>query len=324
MSPPLHALRPLALLAAACLPSLALATTDGLPAAQEAVDAVRLAPSTADLSAGPFPVIVVGPEGVVLSGPGFPPETLVPVVQGEDGALAMPPEHMMGLLVAPLYDELVEMVERESVLNLLLHGERRPAGRILVVADADVPFELLRPVLYTTGQARYWGFDLVVHNPWLDETTVVRSELPAIGNASEADEADLLGPPPLNLTVTVTSTGLQIRGGERLLARELGEDVWDHGALIPCPDDRCTRVDDYDWDRFNELLGLIKQDWPDEAEIIVVPESSTPHEVLIRVMDLARHTPVPPDFENQTDSYGLWRGERTELFDEPVVAGGIP
>ncbi len=65
-----------------------------------------------------------------------------------------------GTLITPLYDHLLE--KRENGQALAEKGGRAFAGEFLLQADRRIPFDLLRQVLYTAGQAGFPRALLVV------------------------------------------------------------------------------------------------------------------------------------------------------------------
>ena len=109
----------------------------------------------------------------------------------------------------------------------------------------------------------------------------IDSTLPAIHDEGKppAEEA-------LELSILITDDGYELAAKQDL---GLGDDAriqrWDTGALT-------------------ERLASIKDRWPDEQDVILVPESGIAYEVLIATMDAARR-----------------QGDR-DLFPGVVVAGG--
>ncbi len=82
---------------------------------------------------------------------------------------------MRGTLLSPLFDALKEMADEGKAL-----GEMCPVrpfeGRLLVAADARVPWTTLRSVIYTAGQAQFADFAFIVDGP------VVRPKEPSTGD----------------------------------------------------------------------------------------------------------------------------------------------
>lgn len=134
----------------------------------------------------------------------------------------------------------------------------------------------------------------------------IDSTLPAIGQPPEP--ADPNDEPPLNLSVAITDQGYTVMGSDATLKPE-GEEK---GATIPCNKSNCPNPESYDTAELKRLLIQIKDRWEDESNVILVPESQVPYEVLVLTMDATREDP-----DTKGDN-GLAR----ELFPFVVIAGG--
>ena len=97
-----------------------------------------------------------------------------------------------------------------------------------------------------------------------------------------------------------------IGGDERLK----GDTEKDKGKPISCRKPDCPSPDSYDIAALTKLLVTLKKDWPEEQNVILVPESEVPYEVLIMAMDASRQD---PDVS----------GEAGALFPYVVIAGGV-
>jgi len=133
----------------------------------------------------------------------------------------------------------------------------------------------------------------------------IDSTLPAIGQPPPPEEQD--DEEPLNLSVAITDEGFTVMGGDATLKPE-GEEK---GATIPCTKPNCPTPEAYDIKELTRLLVQIKDSWEDEQNVILVPESQVPYEVLVRTMDATREDPDTVD----------GAGNR-ELFPFVVIAGG--
>ncbi len=131
---------------------------------------------------------------------------------------------------------------------------------------------------------------------------VIDSTLPGI-----EEESDEPVEPGLKLSLLITDQGITVAGSEALLPNSEGE-----GPTLPCSGDPCAGPESYDYYALTELLGQVKDEHPDEATVILVPESRVPYEVIVGVMDAAREDPetIGPD------------GTPRPLFPNVVVAGG--
>lgn len=303
----------------------------GLPCVStaQAGDALVLPESTAEQLPMLRCHVVIGQEAVHVDGVQV---LSLDAVQDEDGVelLAVPGDLKRGQLVTPLYERLQEKREQaklqqdgwRSLAVLTQRPELDPGGELLLSIDADTPFSVVREVLYTAGQAQYGSFRLVTHNPWQDAQRTVTVDLPAIGPPRAVD-LDLDARPPLMLSIGVTDGGLDIRGADMVLDPDAKDYEGDRPPTVPCLGEGvCEGVDDYDWMELTRLLGLIKQEYPDALQVIVVPERDIPYEVIVRVLDCARwHPLVPMDADH--DAWEHWQAAREQLFPWPVVAGGV-
>lgn len=132
---------------------------------------------------------------------------------------------------------------------------------------------------------------------------VIDSTLPAIGKPAEQTEEE--DKEKLNLSVLVTSKGYSIVGANAVLGE--GE-----GPTVPCTRDGCPSVEAYDTVLLREKLSQIKDQYPDEENVILVPEASIPYEVLIATMDASRNDP-----DTKVDDAAR------VLFPYVVIAGGV-
>jgi hypothetical protein len=77
---------------------------------------------------------------------------------------AIPEDEMQGQNIGKLYDVLFEKAEQAKTL-----GERSNnpdlafKGRILLQVDREMPYSVLRSVMYTAGQAQFGEFKFVVY-----------------------------------------------------------------------------------------------------------------------------------------------------------------
>jgi biopolymer transport protein ExbD len=71
-------------------------------------------------------------------------------------------EYKRGTLISPLFDILKEKADEAKAI-----AESRQTvtftGRLLLQCDRDIPFSLLREVMYTAGQAQFAEFKFVVY-----------------------------------------------------------------------------------------------------------------------------------------------------------------
>ena len=113
---------------------------------------------------------------------------------------------------------------------------------------------------------------------------VIDSALPAISKQSApAEEKD---EEKLSLSVAISRNGYTILGAEGVLGN-----VKEDGATIPCNPQPCGSLESYDIKKLREMLHQIKDRYPKEENVILVPDSSTEYEVLVATMDATRNDP---------------------------------
>ncbi len=295
----------------------------------QAGDATVLPESTAEIPPVLRCHVEVGPDAITVDGVHL---LALTTAEGEGGeaVTAIPEAARKHHMIVPLYDRLFAVREREKVeqpawssLAILTQlPELEHDGELLLSIDADTPFSVVRDVLYTAGQAQFGSFLFLTDNPWEDALRTIEVGLPFIGSPRTVDFD--IDRPPLNLSIMVDDEGLFIAGADSVIDPE-GES-WVEGErrpTIPCAEGGCATVDDYDWPELARLLGLIKDEYPYELELIVVPASDVPYEVIVRLMDTARWAPHLP-IDAERDAWEAWKGERTLAFPWPVIAGGAP
>ncbi len=145
---------------------------------------------------------------------------------------------------------------------------------------------------------------------------VIDSTLPAIGQPQQVEQ-DPDDKPPLMLSLMITNKGITVAGADAVLfpegAPELAEGE-ERPPTLPCPGNQCDGVDAYVelMPELTRTLGMIKDEYPDDENVILVPESRIPYEVIVKVMD---HSREDADSKEADGSF------RT-LFPYVVIAGG--
>ena len=119
---------------------------------------------------------------------------------------------------------------------------------------------------------------------------VIDSTLPAIGQPQQVEQ-DPDDKPPLMLSLMITNEGIIVAGADAVLfpegAPELAEGE-DRPPTIPCPGSSCDELESYDFEELTRILGQIKDEYPDDENVILVPESRIPYEIIVQVMDHSR------------------------------------
>jgi biopolymer transport protein ExbD len=71
-------------------------------------------------------------------------------------------EYKRGTLISPLFDSLKEKADEAKATAERFAGSEF-TGRLLLQIDRDIPFSLVREVMYTAGQAQFAEFKFVVY-----------------------------------------------------------------------------------------------------------------------------------------------------------------
>ncbi|MCB9779145.1 MAG: biopolymer transporter ExbD [Alphaproteobacteria bacterium] len=142
---------------------------------------------------------------------------------------------------------------------------------------------------------------------------VIDSTLPAIGPPQPVEEEP--EKPPLNLSLALTEKGITVLGADAVLNPEGAAPVAEgeeRPPTVPCKSGgSCQGVDDYDWPELTRILGMIKDEYPDDENVILVPGSRTQYEIVVKAMDSSRE-----DADNPVN------GSPRTLFPFVVIAGG--
>jgi biopolymer transport protein ExbD len=146
------------------------------------------------------------------------------------------------------------------------------------------------------------------------QLAVIDSTLPAIGPPQAIEEEP--DKPPLNLSLAVTEMGITVLGADAVLNPEgaappaEGEE---RPPTVPCTSGgECNGLDDYEWAELTRILGLIKDEYPDDENVILVPDSRVQYEILVKTMDSSREDRANPGPD----------GKPRLLFPFVVIAGG--
>lgn len=144
---------------------------------------------------------------------------------------------------------------------------------------------------------------------------VIDSTLPAIGPPQPQEEEP--EKPPLNLSLALTEGGITVLGADAILFPDGAPPVAEgeqRPPTVPCTSgsSKCTGMDDYNWGELTRILGQIKDEYPDDENVILVPDSRVKYEIIVKAMDHSRE-----DRENKGPD-----GEPRILFPFVVIAGG--
>ena len=146
------------------------------------------------------------------------------------------------------------------------------------------------------------------------QLAVVDSTLPSLAPAPTPVPTDV--DTDLTLSLAITESGLTILGAEPVLASgtPAGKSSTESTQpTIPCRHGaRCSTPEDYDWSELTRLLSLVKDEYPNTENVILVPDSHTPYEVIVRAMDATREDVAHVGSD----------GRPRPLFPAVILAGG--
>jgi biopolymer transport protein ExbD len=75
---------------------------------------------------------------------------------------AVPEEEVRGQMISSLYERLLEKAETAKDLGARAGEEHDFKGQLLLQCDKTLPFDVIRKVMYTAGQAQFGEFRFVV------------------------------------------------------------------------------------------------------------------------------------------------------------------
>ena len=109
--------------------------------------------------------LVVEKGQLVVDGVPVMPLTTAPDEDNPGQNLVVVPEdELQGQLIGKLYDRLREKADSsKNLASQSGNSDHEFKGRILLQVDKDMPFSVLRTVMYTAGQAEFGEFKFVVY-----------------------------------------------------------------------------------------------------------------------------------------------------------------
>jgi biopolymer transport protein ExbD len=109
--------------------------------------------------------VVVDKRGITVDGVDVLPLTRVSDPDTGKDRIAVPEEQLKGQMITLLYDRLLEKAEQSKAMAEATGGIKEFGfkGRILLQCDKTLPFEVVRQVMYTAGQAQFGEFRFVVY-----------------------------------------------------------------------------------------------------------------------------------------------------------------
>ncbi len=218
------------------------------------------------------------------------------------------------------HDALAQQDDLAMLAQLAQDPSLAPADGVELWVDREIPYTVLRKVLWSVGRADFALHRFVVHNPWTDQHAGIDTVV-AVPEDDDEVEGDTAEEAPMGLVLTIHDKGMVPNGPDALLYPD-GAPLIGAPPLLPClSGERCEGVDDYDWEGLNRVMAQVKDAYPEHVEIWLEPTWTIQHEVIVRALDYLRWGPfLPMDAEH--DSWEVWRDERRELFPHASLGGG--
>jgi biopolymer transport protein ExbD len=135
------------------------------------------------------------------------------------------------------------------------------------------------------------------------ELVIVETSLPVYGQTEQVKPQEKLEKPKLGLTLLIKEDGFSLGGQGGML------NIGDGRSTIPKLTDNT-----YDYITLTNVLYKIKEQYPDEWSIIIVPEFSSTFEVIVGAMDASREATIFDD--NNVAS-------KKVLFPNVIIGGGV-
>lgn len=135
------------------------------------------------------------------------------------------------------------------------------------------------------------------------EYVVLDTSLPVYSDDPSVDLNNKENQPKLGLTVAITEEGFVIAGQGGLLNTE------GKGTLI-----KKTTNGTYDYLELSNKLLEVKNNYPDEWSIIIIPEATTRFEDIVSTMDASREI---------VSTTGKGKTSRRVMFPNVVIGGGV-
>jgi biopolymer transport protein ExbD len=108
--------------------------------------------------------VVVSKVGVIVDGVPLMALTKKADETGREW-IAVPDEEKKGQMITRLYDRLLEKAEQaKRIAEATASEEHAFKGEILMQCDKELPFSVIREVMYTAGQAQFSNFRFVVYS----------------------------------------------------------------------------------------------------------------------------------------------------------------
>ncbi|MEM6991092.1 MAG: AgmX/PglI C-terminal domain-containing protein [Myxococcota bacterium] len=127
-----------------------------------------------------------------------------------DDTMSPDPTALQGHLIGPVYDVLAEEADKAKAIHEAKEGDSDWEARLVLVADARVPFSTMVSVLYTAGRAEYSRYAVVAESGPL-EYGAVPVEPPKFSAPGKPDEKPI---PALGVGITDAGYEVRVSGGD--------------------------------------------------------------------------------------------------------------
>jgi hypothetical protein len=108
--------------------------------------------------------VVVSKVGIIVDGVPIMSLTKKADESGREW-ITVPDEEKKGQMITRLYDRLLEKAEQaKRIAEATASEEHAFKGEILMQCDKELPFAVIREVMYTAGQAQFSNFRFVVYS----------------------------------------------------------------------------------------------------------------------------------------------------------------
>ncbi len=118
----------------------------------------------------------------------------------------------------------------------------------------------------------------------------------------------------VTLLVVLSDRGVDVSGADAIVYPEgaPAEPPRTRPPSHPCRGGRCVDVGSYDWSGLTATLARIKDAYPEEEELLILPDDALAYEIIVAAMDASRADPGARGLD----------GRPRPLFPKVVLASG--
>lgn len=134
---------------------------------------------------------------------------------------------------------------------------------------------------------------------------------PVLASPGEPDEADQ---DAVTLLVLVTARGITVSGADPVVYPQGAPTgpLRERAPTLPCRAGGCAGVDSYDWRGLTQTLSRVKDAYPEEQQLLLLPDDDLAYELIVAAMDASRVDPTARALD----------GKPRQLFPKVVLASG--